>query len=148
MKKVNTKEIRELMRKHPNLDIWDKDFKSWNSEDLKEFEDAKLGIISDKISLIDARSFRTKVVRISDGKIYQSVSECIREHGFYRDEMYKMLKEGIVFKRIKYEAKKIIRISDGETYDKIADAMTANKLTDYKMRKKLRLGIEFKHVEL
>ena len=57
MKKVNTKEIRELMRKHPNLDIWDKDFSSWNSEDLKEFEDAKLDIISDKISLIDAISF-------------------------------------------------------------------------------------------
>ena len=56
-------------------------------------------------------------------------------------------KEGIIFKRLRYEAKKIIRISDGETYDKISDAIIANKLTDYKMRKKLRLGIEFKHME-
>jgi hypothetical protein len=41
-----------------------------------------------------------KVIRIKDGKMFESVSDCRRKEGFYKQKMEDYLKAGVHYKRI------------------------------------------------
>jgi aminopeptidase C len=94
--KPNPNLIREKMIKHPDCYLWDKSI--WTEEDnfffrqLLESDDLKIKKRKVKSGL--------KVMRISDGKIYDSVKLCRDENGFYSDQMIEKLNNGIEFKRL------------------------------------------------
>jgi hypothetical protein len=94
--KPNPKLIREKMIKHPDCYLWDKSI--WSKEDKDYFE--KLS----NVNLLEVKKRKVKsglkVIRISDGKIYESVKLCRDENGFYSDQMIEKLNNGIEFKRL------------------------------------------------
>lgn len=86
-------EIRERMKKDPNNYLWDK--LKWNDEDLSFYNKGKT---------IEVKKRKVKsglkVMRVSDGKIYDSVKLCRDDNGFYSDQMIDKLNNGIEFKRL------------------------------------------------
>ena len=95
--------MRELMIKCPDVEIWDKDLNKWDSKDFEIFENLKIGILPIKEEEIknDNRLKGSKVIRISDNKEYQSISQCMRENGFCSQKMYDLLKEEKFYKKVK-----------------------------------------------
>ena len=49
----------------------------------------------------DKRLKGSKVIRISDNKEYQSISQCMRENGFCSQKMHNLLKEEKFYKKVK-----------------------------------------------
>jgi hypothetical protein len=94
--KLNQKLIREKMIKHPDCYLWDKSV--WSKEDKDYFEKLKY------VKLLEVKKRKVKsgikVMRISDGKIYDSVKLCRDDNGFYSDQMIEKLNNGIEFKRL------------------------------------------------
>ena len=89
------------MIKYPDVEIWDKDLNKWDSKDFEIFENLKNGILPIKEEIKnDNRLKGSKVIRISDNKEYQSISQCMRENGFHRVKMYCLLKDGVLYKKI------------------------------------------------
>lgn len=88
------------MKKYPDLKLWDKDIKKWNDKDYKIFENIKIGILPTvKKNNNDKRLRGQKVIRVSDGKPYISISECRRDNNVHSQDMFDMLKEGIIYKK-------------------------------------------------
>lgn len=77
------------MIKYPNCYLWDKSI--WNKEDFNYF--------NQRLNIPENR-FKIPVVRLSDGKIYESIKLCRLENKMCKKTMFKRLKEGINFKRI------------------------------------------------
>lgn len=94
--KPNYNLIHEKMIKHPDCYLWDKSV--WSKEDNLYFE--KLSNVN--ILEVKKRKVKSglKVMRISDGKIYDSVKLCRDDNGFYSDQMIEKLNNGIAFKRL------------------------------------------------
>jgi len=91
--------IRKQMIKNPSSKLWDKDFKRWNDKDKADFEKLENGVIIKKIERrINVNAI--KVLRVSDGKIYHSITECAMQNDFHKIEMQKQLNENINFKRL------------------------------------------------
>ncbi len=94
--KPNPKKIREKMIKYPDCYLWDKSV--WSREDKDCFEKLL------DINLLEVKKRKVKsglkVMRISDGKIYDSVKLCRDENGFYSDQMIEKLNNEIEFKRL------------------------------------------------
>jgi hypothetical protein len=100
MIRCNPSELRKAMRKSPSLKLWDKTLKSWTNEDYTNFQK----VLNSDVEILESKKRKVKsglkVMRISDGKIYDSVKSCRGENGFYSDQMTAKLKLGIEFKRI------------------------------------------------
>ena len=99
--------MRELIIKYPEVEIWDKDLNKWDSKDFEIFENLKNGILpierrkkKEEIKN-DKRLKGSKVIRISDNKEYQSISQCRRENGICSQKMHNLLKEEIFYKKVK-----------------------------------------------
>jgi hypothetical protein len=94
--KPNPSTIREKMIKYPDCYLWDKSV--WSIEDKDYFQKLK------DVNLLEVKKRKVKsglkVMRISDGKIYDSVKLCRDENGFYSDQMIEKLNNGIEFKRL------------------------------------------------
>ena len=101
--KIKPSELRKAMQIVPSLKLWDKHLKSWTNEDYEYFQK----VLNNELIDIDVKQRKVKsglkVMRISDGKIYDSVKLCRDENGFYSDQMIAKLKLGIEFKRIENE---------------------------------------------
>lgn len=86
-------EIRERMKKDPDNYLWDK--LKWSDEDLAFYNKSKT---------IEVKKRKVKsglkVMRVSDGKIYDSVKLCREDNGFYSDQMIDKLNNGIEYKRL------------------------------------------------
>ena len=98
--KIKPSELRKAMQKIPSLKLWDKPLKSWTDEDYQYFQK-----ISNNESInIDVKQRKIKsglkVMRISDGKIYDSVKLCREDNGFYIQQMTDKLKIGTEFKKV------------------------------------------------
>lgn len=98
--------MRELIIKYPDIEIWDKDLNKWDSKDFEIFENLKNGILpierrkkKEEIKN-DKRLKGSKVIRISDNKEYQSISQCRRENGLCSQKMHNLLKEEIFYKKV------------------------------------------------
>jgi len=89
---LTVKTIRQAMIKNPHYSLWDKPVSKWTEQEKKEF---------DKLEEKKKRNWKAvnsvKVIRISDGFEYPSISECRRQNGFCKVIMDRKLKEGVEF---------------------------------------------------
>ena len=98
--KIKPSELSKAMQKVPSLKLWDKPLKSWTDEDYQYFQK----VLNNESIHIDVKQRKvksgSKVMRIYDGKVYDSVKLCREDNGFYSDQMIAKLNLGIEFKRI------------------------------------------------
>jgi len=105
---ITIENIRAMMIKHPSSRLWGKSVKTWSEGDKKVF---KLMLEAKEVKKPKPRKMRklgakriavnaVKVMRVSDGKIYTSISDCKDYNDFHDVEMRTKLKLGIEFKRI------------------------------------------------
>lgn len=105
---ITIENIRAMMIKHPSSRLWGKSVKTWGEGDKKVFKSMleakeakkpkprKMRKLGAKRIAVNA----VKVIRVSDGKIYTSISGCKDHNDFHDVEMRTKLKLGIEFKRI------------------------------------------------
>ena len=96
---IPKEELRALMIKNPRLKLWEKDFKDWNISDYVRVEKLKLNNTNTKRKMKRVAANAIKVIRISDGYIYDSIVECQEMNGFHKLEMIAKLKLGTEFKK-------------------------------------------------
>ena len=48
----------------------------------------------------NGKTNRIQVLRVADGKIYESITQCINHNGFYKEEMTALLKQNKHYKKI------------------------------------------------
>jgi hypothetical protein len=92
---LSIQQIRQAMIKNPHHRLWDKPLHKWTEKERNEFhklEEKK------KRNWVAVNS--VKVIRVSDGFEYSSISECRRQNGFCKVIMDRKLKLGIEFKTI------------------------------------------------
>ncbi len=87
------------MIKNPRLKLWDKNLKDWNVSDYAKIEKLKSNKTVAKRKMKRVASNAIKVIRISDGHIYNSIVECQEMNGFHKIEMRAKLKLGTEFKK-------------------------------------------------
>lgn len=105
---INIENIRACMIKQPDCYLWVKVLKKWTESDKKLFntllegKDIKVNKSKKALSRKVKRSVvnAVKVMRVSDGKIYTSISACKEHNKFHDVEMRTKLNKGIEFKRI------------------------------------------------
>jgi len=85
--------IREAMKKNPHHRLWDKPLHKWTEQEKQEFENLEEKP-KPKWKAVNSK----KVIRVSDGFEYPSISECKRQNGFCKVIMYRKLALGIEFK--------------------------------------------------
>ena len=89
------------MIKHPLHQLWNKSLNKWSDKDRADFNELENGVIEVKEKQKHNRIYTTtKVLRTSDNKIFNSVTECVKLNGFHTVEMQRLLNENIEFKRI------------------------------------------------
>lgn len=94
-------EIRERMKKDPDNYLWDK--LKWNDEDLAFYNSGQSKPSEIKKADFSKRPVSKpfkKVMRMSDGFIYNSVNECIAGEPLGKKAIHKRLNEGIEYKRL------------------------------------------------
>lgn len=96
-------EIRERMKKDPENYLWDK--LKWNDEDLAFYHSgqSKPKPITNRVNNFTNRVIKyatTKVMRLSDGFIYNSVNECIAGEKLSKSTIMRGLDKGIDYKRL------------------------------------------------
>lgn len=105
---ITIENIRAMMIKHPSSRLWGKSVKSWSEGDKRIFKSMleakevkkpkprKMRKIGAKKAAVNA----VKVMRVRDGKIYRSITDCKEKNDFHDVEMRTKLKLGIDFKRL------------------------------------------------
>ena len=88
------------MIKYPNNPIWDKDMDKWSPEDISDFERMKKGINPMQKSKKKYGLNAVKIQRVSDGKEYESITDCRSDNNYCKATMYNIINAGIYFKRI------------------------------------------------
>jgi hypothetical protein len=91
-------EVIETLRKHPTSPLWNKVISNWTDEDKKEYLKLKYGIVTTKKKNLSDK----KVVRISDGTIYSSISECAKMNNIIYQVVYNNVIGSIVKPNFKY----------------------------------------------
>jgi len=94
-------EVMPTLRKFPQHSLWNYQVSKWTAEQIKEFEnlrDGKEKVVKRKMNRIAVNS--VKIIRVSDGFVYNSISECEKLNGFHNVEMRNKIEEGIEFKRL------------------------------------------------
>lgn len=102
---INIKNIRLTMIKFPLSDLWNKNLNKWDLQDKKRFNDMFVSKVEiNQIKSVKKSSRKVyncvKILRVSDGVIYNSISECEKLNGFHNVQMRKKISDGIEFKRI------------------------------------------------
>lgn len=94
-------ELRERMKKDPNNYLWDK--LQWSEEDLAFYHSGQSRdkeIVKEKIKKVRGEEKFKKVMRLSDGFIYNSVNECVSGEKLSRSTIMRSLRVGIDYKRL------------------------------------------------
>jgi Ran GTPase-activating protein (RanGAP) involved in mRNA processing and transport len=78
------------------------DVKKWENKHIDEWDCIMSGKVYDPVVNEKLRNKKNsiQVLRVSDGKIYESITQCINHNGFYKDEMTDLLKKGKEYKKI------------------------------------------------
>ena len=87
------------MIENPCSDLWDKDFKEWIAKDYQQFQAMEQGILTAKKPKKRIHN-AVSVMRVYDGKIYLSITDCRTENKLCKATILKMVREGILFKRV------------------------------------------------
>ena len=95
-------EVMPTLRKFPQHSLWYYQVSKWTPEQIKEFKELRDGIITKEVIIKNKKpSFNAvKIIRVSDGFIYNSITECKNLEGFHDVEIREKIKLGIEFKRI------------------------------------------------
>ena len=84
--------IREAMIKNPHHSLWDKPLNRWSEIDKQTFQN---------LEQKSKRNWKAvnskKVIRVSDGTIYDSISDCRRKNNLCKVIMDRKLKLGVEF---------------------------------------------------
>lgn len=91
---MSTLRIREAMKKNPHHRLWDKPLSKWTEQEKQEFEN-----LEQKKKRNWKAVNSVKVIRISDGMEYASISECRRKNGLCKKVMDQKILIGLEFKR-------------------------------------------------
>lgn len=91
-------EVIETLRKHPSSQLWNKVIINWTDEDKKEYLKLKYGIVNKKKKNLSDK----KVIRISDGTIYESIVECAKNNNVIYQVVYNNVNGSIVKPKFKY----------------------------------------------
>lgn len=97
--------IRAQMIKNPSSELWDIDSNKWTKENKNRFKLLKNGLVLKKqepIKEVNKTYGKNaiKVLRVSDGFIYNSILECTTQNAFNNNQMFSLLREGKRYKRI------------------------------------------------
>lgn len=96
---ISATDIRQAMIKNPHHRLWDKPLHKWTEQEKKEFQN-----LEEKPKRNWKAVNSVKVVRVSDGVQYASISECRRKNNLCKVIMDRKLAEGIEFKRVQKQA--------------------------------------------
>jgi len=91
--------LRKQMLKNPYSKLWDKDLNKWNDEDIARLCALENGTIQAITPRKKVAQFN-RVIRVADGKIYNSITDCIADNNSYKVKMYNLINEGIHYKRL------------------------------------------------
>ena len=102
-KKPTTLEVADVLREKKlfNHHLNHIEVRRWSEEHLKQWKNIVLGI-PEKEAINDKKPRglnKIKVVRISDGRIYDSITECRDSNNFNNTTMYQLLKDNLHFQR-------------------------------------------------
>jgi hypothetical protein len=110
MKQPSTLYVGQILREKKLFQskLNDKNPRQWKDLDYKEWASiigenytCKAKEPKRKMYVKNGRTRAIRVMRMSDGKMFASVTECIEKEGFYKVLMEHLLSEGITYKRIK-----------------------------------------------
>lgn len=82
-----------VLRNFPSNRLWNKEYHKWNERDKEEFEFLRTGIIKEKPQKEINEPKRgnpqkcKKVIRISDGVEYDSISDAARKNGIHHSTL-------------------------------------------------------------
>ena len=78
---MTNQEIATYLKKIKNFStsLWDKPRPKWTAEDFKELKKLKQQAKGKQIKKITVAHNCKKIMRISDGKVYKSLSECAKD---------------------------------------------------------------------
>ena len=91
-------QVIEVLRNFPKSQLWNIEIKKWNDEQKKQFEFLRTGIRYEKPIVTLRKPQKKKVVRISDGKIYDSIIDCANGNGVVYATISRHLKKEIKYK--------------------------------------------------
>ena len=97
--KITNQTMREVMIKYPHSGLWNKDLSKWCQNDFNEFESLRKGEKKKKKPKWNPVN-KVRVIRVSDGKPYDSIVQCKMANNLNNSQMHNFLKEGIKFKRL------------------------------------------------
>lgn len=105
MKRPKTREVGEVLREKKlfHLKLNNVDVRKWDEKQLQEWYTI---IGSDYVVAMQDKEPPTpspcaiKVMRMDDGIVFSSITECIRVEGLHKTLMLNLLNDGIEYKRI------------------------------------------------
>jgi hypothetical protein len=159
-KRPSTFEVADLLREK-KLFLSDLNFvnpRNWNDGHYEEWNVIK-GNLEPKVKKLGRSTRNITVLRISDGKTYESIRKFVIDEGLYKIFAEKLLEEGILYKKIYTEkvvkvfgekkvgrAVKVERVFDGKIYDTITECRFDNGYCKTVIYDLLREGIKFKKI--
>tara|TARA_R110000822_G_scaffold305851_1_gene431799 strand:+ start:672 stop:998 length:327 start_codon:yes stop_codon:yes gene_type:complete len=105
MKRPGTLEVADKLRelKLFNCELNNIDVKKWSDKHYQEWDCILNGITyipKENKYVKNGNSNRIQILRVADGKIYESITQCINHNGFYKEEMVALLKQSKHYKKI------------------------------------------------
>ena len=105
---ISINDLRAMMIKYPSSRLWGKRLSKWREGDKRTFADMLEGKIDKtktrrKMKRLDDKSPASnavKVIRVSDGKVYESISQCKELTGLHDVAIRSKLKAGTEFKTL------------------------------------------------
>ena len=105
MKRPDTEVVGKTLREKKMFDseLNNVDTRKWEAKHYKEWECILNGIpyiAKPNRYIPNGKTNRIQVLRVADGKIYESITQCINHNGFYKEEMTALLKQNKHYKKI------------------------------------------------
>jgi hypothetical protein len=103
-KKPTTLQVADVLRSKKLFEnpLYDIRVSKWTNKELSQWDNILKGIIEPTKVLKETRggTNAVKIIRVRDGKIYNSISECREANSFNRVTIYTLLNENIHFQKI------------------------------------------------
>jgi hypothetical protein len=105
IKRPTTLEVADVLRSERlfNHPLYDIRVSKWTNIELKQWRNIILGISEEFTKVLKNTRGGTnavKILRVRDGKIYKSISECRDDTGLNRVAIYHLLEKNIHFQKI------------------------------------------------
>lgn len=105
IKKPTTLQVADVLRSKKLFEnpLYDIRVSKWTNKELSQWNNILKGIIEpqkDNYKPYKGRTNAVKILRVRDGKIYKSISECREANGFNRVAIYTLLEQNTHYQRI------------------------------------------------